>query len=199
LARSSEITILGMQHTCAVPVGARVDARRGLLRSRGTHKVGRTSAGQENSETCGTRGSDANAAKRYAAFVFLDNSFANPQSQARAFCRLRAKERLKELAGVLGLDANACVDNRNGDTAALELPVIPFADGDSKISTSRHCLDRVANEVQEYLPQFNGESVNDSRNDISFAQTYVAHLELPFLQSEDIVEQLGKHHGDGSL
>src|SRR3954447_9674193 len=51
-----------------------------------------------------------------SAPVFLNDAFADPQSETGALCRLGGEERLEEVPGVFGIDANAGV--ADGDPCA---------------------------------------------------------------------------------
>src|SRR3954463_11104527 len=59
--------------------------------------------------------------------VFLDNPLADPEAETRALGRLGAEEGLEQSLGILGTNADSCINNRDRRPAALSHPIAGFA------------------------------------------------------------------------
>src|ERR1035438_6415354 len=137
------------------------------------------------------------AAEANGAFVFLNDAFADPETEAGALGGLGGEERLEEAYGVFAANAVAGVDDGDGDAATLCFAVGGFGDAQAESSARRHRLDGVADEVEEDLAQLARESAHDTGGRVFPLQVDVTGHDGALLEFDDIIEQIGDGDGDG--
>lgn len=188
-----------MHHRCAVAVradfnGVRCDFGRG-----GADQVETAASGEKHPEAGGAICAIAKAAERDAAVVFLDNTSADPEAKASSFRGFCAEERLEELPRVLRIDAHPSVNDRDCNSSPAKRPIVGIPHGDAKIAATWHCLNRIADQVEEYLAQLNGEAVHHAGREVTLAQLDMAVEDLALLETENVIEQFGECDSDGGL
>jgi hypothetical protein len=85
--------------------------------------------------------------------VPCDDFPADPQSQSRPLGAFGGKKGFKDMGDRIGRDARTGIRNRQNDTSSSGIPIRAFAGTNDKPSFgSGHRVDRVPNEIAQYLP-----------------------------------------------
>src|SRR5581483_8334308 len=124
----------------------------------------------------------ANAPEGYIAAVFLDNAFADPEPKSCAFGGLGGEEGLKQMAGVLGIDAHAGIADADAGAGLAVRGTKMLKDVEAEGAAIRHGLHSVADKVQEDLLQFHREALHGSSATVALLHRNLIELQPAKLQ-----------------
>jgi hypothetical protein len=145
---------------------------------------------KEDLETGDVPAGPAQTPEGDGASVFLNYALADPQAKASALCRLGGEKRLKEMPGVLDIDADTGIADRNASACAPTIAAGGGKDMQPELASFRHGLYRIADEIEEDLLQLHREALDQAPASISFHDGDLAEFQAAQLQFEDVVEQL---------
>src|ERR1700759_2639947 len=123
--------------------------------------------------------------------ILLNDSLADPQSKPRTLCGFGGEEGLKEVPGMLGIDADAGVAYGNPRARLAIVTSRGLEDMQPQPAAIRHRLHRVAYKVQEDLFEFHRESLHCAPASIALFNGNLVEFHPTQLQLKNVVEQLG--------
>ena len=124
--------------------------------------------GQKNLKASDVSAGIAKAPEGDTSTIFLNDSLADPQSEPGALRRLGSEERLEEVPGVLGIDADAGVAHRNPGAGLAIAAAAGGEDVQPERASIRHSLHGVADEVEEDLLQLHGKALDHALALVAF-------------------------------
>ena len=92
------------------------------------------------------------------AIVFLHDALADPEAEAGALGGFGGEEGLEETPDIVGMNADAGVDDGDGGAAALPVSRSASRTMDAQSAAVGHGLDGVADEVEKDLAQLDREA-----------------------------------------
>src|SRR5581483_7304217 len=146
----------------------------------------------EHREASGVSSIYPQASKANRALVLLYDAAADPKPKSRTLCRLCAEKRFEDLLGVLAPNPCPRVIDGNSHAFASAVALLRLEQVDAQPAAVGHGLDRISNQVQKYLLQFDRKTMNHSGTPVALIQHNVVQLQSPRLQFHNIIEKFAQ-------